>query len=311
MRTAALVVDWGQPAETEAALRSLADMRPAPDILIRVDNGSPAKGVPAVREKAPRDTIFIDLSMNIGWPSAVNIGMERAIAEGADWILVLNNDAIVESSCLSKCVREANRHSRVAVVGPAVAFFDRPDKLWFAGGDVNPWFAFTRHRGLMKSSDNPPRSSATGFVSGCCFMVSAAAWQAIGPFRGDYFAYYEDAEWCQRAAALGWQCRYLGEVLCWHKVSVTWSRAGSLGLSAGMAYYLARNPLRFSIEAGTGLRRVSRVLGILTIWNAYNAVRVLQSRDIRVAGAYIEGLRDAVRGRMGQRPAHEAGPRPA
>lgn len=302
MKTAALVVDWGQPALTIAALQSLAAMTPAPDLLIRVDNGSPGLGIEPVSESAPQGTILVDLPMNIGWPAAVNIGMEVALSNGADWTLILNNDATVSSTCLGRCIEEAERHERVAIIGPAVAFYDRPDILWFAGGEVSSWFAFTRHRGLLQPSSAPPPSSDTGFVSGCCFVVSSAAWRSVGPFRADYFAYYEDAEWCQRAKSLGWRCRYLGDVLCLHKVSVTWSTPGSLGLSAGMAYYLARNPLRFALDTPARFRRAARVLGIMVIWNGYNALRAIRSRNVSVVKAYLQGLKDAFQGRMGRRP---------
>ena len=301
MKTAALVVDWGRPQETEAALQSLAAMTPPPDVLIRVDNASPSIGVEPVSKTAPKGTVLIDLDKNIGFPAAVNVGMEAALAHGVDWTLLLNNDAVVEPTCLSKCVDEAQRYENVAAVGPAIAFEDRPDLLWFAGGDVSPWFAFTRHRGLMASALTPPPSSGTGFVSGCCIALSSEAWRSIGPFRADYFAYYEDAEWCQRATGQGWQCRYVGEVLCLHKVSLTWSRPGSLDLSAGMAYYLARNPLRFSLETEAVSRRLTRLLGIMVVWNGFNAWRALKSKNTAVARAYLRGISDGFSGRMGQR----------
>jgi GT2 family glycosyltransferase len=276
-------------------------MTPPPDILLRVDNGSANLGIDPVRDAAPKGTLFIDLPTNIGWPAAVNRGMEVAISNGADWTLVLNNDATVAPTCLSRCLQEAGLHNKVAAIGPAIAFSGHPETLWFAGGQVSDWFAFTRHRGLMRPSASPPPSSETGFVTGCCFVVSSAAWRAIGPFRADYFAYYEDAEWAQRARAAGWHCRYVGEVLCSHAVGLTWNQPGSLGLSPNSAYYLGRNPLRFALESAPFYRRVSRVLGIMTVWNGYNALRTLQSKRVSVGLSYLEGLRDAIRGRMGQR----------
>src|SRR2546425_9670668 len=167
MKTAALVVDWGRPAETTSALRTLAAMTPPPDILIRVDNHSQGIGAVPVRDSAPDGTLFVDLPANIGWPAAVNLGMELALANGADWTIVLNNDATVAPTCLSRCIDEAMRHERVAVVGPAIAFEDHPDTLWFAGGEVSSWLAFTRHRGRMQPSASPPKSSQTDFICGC------------------------------------------------------------------------------------------------------------------------------------------------
>ena len=228
--------------------------------------------------------------------------MEYALSHGVDWTLLLNNDAIPDRKCLERCIAEAAAGDRIAILGPAVTFADQPDQLWFAGGEVSLWFAFPHHSALRKSAANLPPTSDTGYVSTCCALISSAAWRALGPFRADYFMYYDETEWCQRARTVGWRCRYLGEVLCVHAVSASSGSRGSLGLSENMAYYLARNPLRFALETKGILRRCTRVLGLVTVYAAFNAWRILQSRKPTIGRAYVQGLADAVRGRMGTRP---------
>ena len=299
VRTAAVVVDWRRPDDTRVALGSLAAMVPQPDVLVCVENGCTVEEMELVRMGAPPATKIIALPENIGFAGAVNLGVAQAVDAGADWILLLNNDAKVERSCLGRLLEEAARYPRVAAAGPAISFADRPDRLWFGGGEVSDWFAFSRHRGLMALSSDPPRSSDTGFITGCCMLVSAAAWRDLGPFRADFFAYYEDAEWCQRVRARGWRCRYVGEVLCTHAVSASSPERGSLSLSEMTAYYKARNPLRFALETRAFGRRLTRILGVLVVWNAYHAWRLLQLRQANVAEAYLRGITDAVRGHMG------------
>src|SRR5260370_34656621 len=101
----------------------------------------------------------------------------------------------------------------------------------------------------MASSADPPPSSDTGFVTGCCMLVSATAWREMGPFRADFFAYYEDAEWCQRVRAGGWRCRYIGEGLCIHRVRASSLEGGGLRLSEDIALYKARNPIPVCLVA--------------------------------------------------------------
>ena len=209
---------------------------------------------------------------------------------------------LVDPHCMSRCMAEAMSDERIAVVGPAVTFADRPDVLWFAGGEVSDWFAFPRHRGLSKATAALPPTSDVNYMSTCCALVSSAAWRSVGPVRADYFMYYDDVEWSQRVRAAGWACRYLGEVLCVHAVSASGGRRGSLGLSENMAYYLARNPLRFALETKGTVRRISRVIGILTVYATFNAWRSLRSGNPKIARAYLQGLIDAVRGQMGPRP---------
>jgi GT2 family glycosyltransferase len=301
VRTASLTVNWGSPKDTLLALRSLNAMTTRPDMIICVDNGSSVEHTSELRDGMPEGTVLIELDYNAGVATANNVGMAYALAHDIDWTLLLNNDAVVEPDCLIRCVHEATASRRIAIVGPAVTFVDRPEVLWFAGGEVSRWFAFPRHRGLGQPAATLPASSDTAYISTCCALVSSAAWRSIGTFRDDYFMYYDDTEWCQRATARGWRCRYLGVVLCSHAVSASGGHRGSLGLSENMAYYLARNPLRFALEsAGLG-RRTSRVIGLIAVYGTFNAVRAIQSRNPAVAVAYVQGLKDAVRGRMGRR----------
>lgn len=276
-------------------------MVPTVDILICIENGCTIQDVAMVRASAPPRAALVELQDNVGFAAAVNIGMNKALEEGAEWVLLLNNDATASPECLMRCLEEAAAHPRVAAVGPAISFADRPDRLWYGGGEVSMWFAFTRHRGLMHPASAPPPTGATGFVTGCCMLISAVAWLSAGPFRADFFAYYEDAEWCQRVRALGWQCRYVGAVLCRHAVGVSSSQRGSLGLSENTSYYLARNPIRFALDTKSWGRRVTRLAGLMVVWNGYNIWRLMKARSFKVASAYVEGTVDAFRGRMGAR----------
>lgn len=301
LRTAAVVVDWGRPDDTVVALQSLAAMTPPPDHLICVENGSAPSLVARVIALAPEGTDIVRLDANVGLAGGANAGIDHAIRAGAAWVLLLNNDAIVEPRCLARCLDEAGAHPRTAVVGPAIVYADRPDTLWYAGGRLGPRTLYTRHRGLNRPAERRGQASTTDFVTGCCALISAAAWREIGPFASELFAYYEDAEWCLRARQAGWECRYLGEVLCRHAVGSSTGVSGSLRLNPTTAYYLARNPFKVALDTPSWSLRLLRLVSLGIVWNAYNGWRLLRARRLDVGRAYVDGLGDAWRGRMGAR----------
>jgi GT2 family glycosyltransferase len=299
--SAAVVVAWREAPLTRQALASLAAMTPSPDKLVAVVQQWQPEEVAALREELGAGALVMDIDDNVGFSEAANRGIGAAVEGGAEWILLVNNDATVTTDCLGRCLVEAARHERLAVVGPAVVFADTPDHLWYVGATQSDRFAFTRHPGLQHDAGTLPPTGPTGYVPGCCALISAAAWEDVGPYRVDFFLYYEDADWCSRARGKGWGVRYLAEVLCYHAVSVSAGKRGSLGLTETSAYYLARNPLRWALGTSQPLLRLTRTLGILCVWGGYNAGRVLQSRSLPVAKAYLAGTVDAFIGRMGRR----------
>lgn len=302
MKVAAVVVAWKQLEVTVEAIRSLTRSRQRPDLLVCVAQEYRAADLDQLSAVLPAGSLLIAPGGNLGFAAAANLGITAAVQRGASWVLLLNNDATVSPDCLERCLREATGEPGTAVLSPAVAFTDETSRLWYAGGAHSSTFAYTRHRGLRRDSAFPRPSGDTDYVPGCCALISAAAWAELGPYREDYFMYYEDVEWCARARRSGWRVRYLGEVLCHHAVGVSSNQRGSIGLSENTAYYLARNPLRFALESDRLTDLLTRTLGVIAIWGGYNGVRIIRSRNTSVAMSYLRGLSDGWYGRMGRRP---------
>ena len=278
-------------------------MDPAPERLICVAQELNEADLGRLRNELPAGTELILLNENLGFAAAANAGFRAAREMGAESVLLVNNDAVVKGSCLGRLLAEASTSDRIAVVGPAIALTRQPTRLWYAGGVHSHLFAFTRHRALRASVESLPPTADTEYVPGCCALFSMKAWEAIGEFREDFFMYYEDAEWGERARVSGWRLRYLGEVLCFHTAGVSSGQAGSLGLSENTAYFLGRNPLRFALDTASPALRISRVAGLMVVWNGYNLWRIIRSGRSSVGASYMRGLRDAIAGRMGPRPA--------
>ncbi len=298
---AAVVVVWRDEPLTFSSIESLAALEPGPDLIVCVAQECSPGFVATLRSRHPAVEL-VEVGDNLGFAGGVNTGMAVAVGREMDWVLLLNNDATVDARCLQVLLDEVVHEPDVAVAGPAIRVADRPDELWFGGGVHSARFAFTRHTGLRRPASHPPPTSDTDKGWGCCVLVSVAAWRALGPFRDDYFLYYEDVEWCRRARDAGWRCRYVGQVLCTHALGVSSGQRGSLGLSDNTAYYLARNPLRFALDTPEPVRRLTRVLGILVVWGSYNVLRIARTRRWSVARAYLQGTSDAAHRRMGPRP---------
>src|SRR5665213_2948683 len=267
-RVAAVVVVWKSLGSTMQAIESLIASSVRPNPLICIAQELSESDIEVLATVVPGDDLIV-LKDNVGFASAVNLGISRAQGLGCDWVFLANNDATFDASCIARCRDEASRYDHVAVVSPAISYSQRPDRLWFAGAVQSRLFA--------------------------------VVWAEVGPMRDDYFMYFEDVDWGDRARQRGWHLRYLGEVLASHEMGGSSDHPGSRFMSSNPTYYLARNPLRFALETPTTALRVSRVFGAGVIWSLYNLSRVRPSDWSTSGRALVEGLRDGWRGRMGRR----------
>ena len=294
VKSASVTVNWGPPSDTVVALQSLASMTRPPDLIICIDNGSPAADVSQLRAGMPKNTVFIALDDNIGLAAAHNVGMDYALSQDVDWTLLLNNDAIATAQCLDRCIAEATADPRIAIVGPAATFTDEPHLLWFAGGRERA-VRVPRPRLAYASPRLPRRRAQTS-------VIYPAAAHCCRRRHSDRLARSGLTTSCTTRKPSGASGPQLGggDPLSWRgsvyaRRQRQWRARGSLGLTENTAYYLARNPLRFALETPRKLLRLTRVTGILVVYGAFNAWRAIKSGQRAVASAYLQGLADALR----------------
>jgi GT2 family glycosyltransferase len=218
-RVTAVVLNWCNAGDTVACVESLeGDGYGALSILV-VDNGSPdGSGARLHARFAQHD--FLDTGANLGYTGGNNRGIDRALASGAEYVLVINNDVVVEAGCIAELVRVAVTEPRAAAVAPKIVRFDDPTRLWFDGG----WFDRTRaigHHSGENLPDSPTASVAARrvtFVSGCCLLIPAAVLRDAGYFLEEFFAYLEDVEFGVRHVALGNVLMYAPAARVRHRV---------------------------------------------------------------------------------------------
>lgn len=131
--------------------------------VILLDYGSPESTIDAVRA-AYREVQIVSLAINLGYAGNNNVGIRMALEQGAQWIFILNNDTVVDPSCLSRLVEFGVSDLQVGMVGPMVYHFDEPDVIQSAGGELGKyWRSF--HLGMNETDQEQLRQSEqwTGF----------------------------------------------------------------------------------------------------------------------------------------------------
>jgi GT2 family glycosyltransferase len=283
-----------QKQKTLRCLQSLARCRYPDFRVFLVDNGS-GEGI---ADSAAEQFDFVDAvvePVNRGCAGGRNVIRRRFLEEG-DWpfILFLDNDAVLQPDTLAHLVGTIGDLSReghrVGAVGPHVAFLDRPERYWCAGGAridwSAAWFRDTGRDEQVGRDRMTPRPLDT--LTGGFMFATREAVRVTGPFEDDYFIYLEDTDWCWRMRLHGYELWSAPSALCLHDSS------SSIGCRSPFFFFLrTRNRLWF-FQAYSDLpaRRIRRIVARHSLWqSAY-----VELRSGRPANAWAV-LRGLVRGR--------------
>lgn len=176
--------------------------------LIVVDNAS-KDGSFELAKKLFSRSHFILNSENIGFAAGNNVAIRFALEKMSDYVFLLNNDALLEVDTLSKLVLVAEKQG-LNIISPLIK--GSAGKIWFAGGKIN-WLK-------MRSAHifSPQRKSfyTTRYASGCAMLVKKEVFREIGLFDEKYFLYYEDADFCLRAAKKGFKIGVNPQAVVYH-----------------------------------------------------------------------------------------------
>jgi GT2 family glycosyltransferase len=184
--------------------------------VIMLDNASTDDSVAIVCKKFP-EVQLISLVKNLGYAGNNNVGLQAALTKEADWILILNDDTVLASTCLAQMVRAGESDPNIGIVGPMVYHFDEPEVIQSAGGMLGKkWQSI--HLGKDEIDQGQFDSiRPVEWISGCAIMVRRAVLERIGLLDADYFLYWEDTEWCIRASEAGWKIIHVPNAKLWHK----------------------------------------------------------------------------------------------
>jgi GT2 family glycosyltransferase len=252
-----------------------------------------------VRTEFP-EVELIENGRNLGFAGGNNVGIRRALELGADWVVLLNNDATIASDAVGGFEQVATRRPRAGVLGGKVLFADPPDRIWFAGQRFNAKLGYSgRPRGHgRRDGERYDKVIPVQRTVGALMAVSREAIETVGPMDEELFAYVEDVDWCLRMRAAGYEVLFVPGARAWHRVSAS---GGGESVSTHPLYYGVRNTI-VVCERHAPLGRAGTVLRRLAVAGTFG-LRALSVRNRREAVAAVRtGVRDARARRLGMRP---------
>jgi GT2 family glycosyltransferase len=297
-----VVLNWNNAPETIDCLKSLENSDYDHYFPLVIDNGSTNGSVREIREAYP-DVLLLELETNSGYADGNNIGIQYALDSGADYVMILNNDTLVDPKMLGELVKLAESNSKIGMIGPKMYCFDPKDTIFAAGSYINWSGGQTTHRGLYQHDsclDYIQEPEAVDFIAGCGVLVSREFLEKVGLLDTIYFLNFEDVDWGERGRRQGFEIIFTPQAVMWHKVSGTMGEA-----SPKNTYYMTRNSLLFfwrntplRLRFLTIARIIFRTFRSILAWTIKSKYRNETYRDLRSANTLA--LRDFVLGKFGR-----------
>ena len=254
-----IVLNYNSRDDTLDCLRSLKHLTHFQTQVIVVDNGSSDGSVEAVRSQFPEVEV-IATGQNLGFAAGNNVGIQRALDSGADYVMLLNNDTIVAPDMVDIMLDAMAADPAIGVAGPTIYYYTQPEVIWSAGGEIDWKRGLTYMIGIGDEDKGQfgmaPRE--VEFVTGCALLVRRDVWEKAGLLDEKFFMYYEETEWCVRARRANFKIIQVPLAMMWHKISIEAREA-----SPRVYYYMTRNRLLFLRNTNASLQTWVFTLGEL------------------------------------------------
>lgn len=199
----------------------------------------------------------IENSVNKGFSGGHNYGIRHGLKKKADYILILNNDTVVDRNLVKALIKSIKQGKKVGIVSPKIYFKkgsefyqdrytekERGKVIWYAGGKMDWENVIGKHRGVDQVDTGQfDTSEEVGLATGCCMLITRQVIERVGMFDERYFLYYEDADYSERAKQKGFRIFYEPNAYLWH------ANAGSTGGSGSQLqdYFISRNRMLFGL----------------------------------------------------------------
>jgi GT2 family glycosyltransferase len=225
--------------------------------------------------RPPSATVVL-LSRNRGYAAAMNVGMRRIMERGADFVLLLTQDAQIDSHELTRLIDVAAANETYGIVGPIMKD-DGSNAVFSAGGIITPK-GDASHR-VVTDAQTP--IAACDWIDGSVMLLRREMVDAIGLIDERFFLYFEETDYSLRARRSGWR---VGVV----PGCTATQRVGARRRPGAYVYLMTRNGLEFRRRAA-GWSAVGRMLCEISVQSLKEAVVLLFGRgtperraDIRI-----------------------------
>jgi len=241
-----IILNWNGLDDTTECLNSLKKMAYASYQVIVVDNCSDGNDAEVLRKRFGNYIHLICNDKNYGCGEGFNAGIRHVLKDSnSDYILLMNNDVVVDPGFLDYLVEIAESDEQIGIVGPKIYYHDhheRNDVVWSAGGKIRWWAPKIPHQLGQNDSDvsRYQTTTAVDWISGAVLLFKRCLAEQVGLLAPWYFLGHEDVDYCLRAKKHGFRIVYVPSARVWHKVAASAKKAHITYADPAAYYHFVR-----------------------------------------------------------------------
>lgn len=272
-----IVLNWNGWQDTLACLASLV-LQDYPNlVVVVVDNCSHDDSVTKIAQAYP-SILLLETGANLGFSGGNNVGLRKALDDGAEYVWLLNNDTVAPPDTATKLVAKALAEPQAGEVGTILHHMNSPGTVQAWGGaTLYPW-AFYRARLVT----TPHKFGQNTALMAASVLLRRETLMQVGLLDEGFFMYYEDSDLSFRILNAGWTLAVAEDTAVLHK------EGASLG---------ALNPVRIRYGIASTLRFIYKharlpvlTQGLFCMVVVLNKVR---KRDWIALKGVFAGIKDA------------------
>lgn len=220
-----IILNYNNYKDTKECIESVLKTRYKNKEIILVDNGSEEKYINLLEKDYQKNKMvrIIKNDENLGFAAGNNVGIKIALENKTDYILLLNNDTIVDNKSINILVDNfKNADSNVGILGPMIYHYKHPIKIQSLGGSFGLYTG--NHSSIAENEKDVGQykeNFIVDYVSGACIFIKSNVFKEIGLLDEDYFFYVEEVDFCLRAKKNNILSMTIPQAKIWHKGSLT------------------------------------------------------------------------------------------
>lgn len=287
---AAVILTMNEYVYTVDAVKSLLAGRMRPDLIYVIDNGSTTSNFNLLSEALSefQDVRLLRNETNVGFAKGSNMGIKAALAEGAQFVLLFNNDATVSKDCVVRLHEAIRRNPGIGMVGPRIYYYDDPHRIWQEGGYFNKVKAAVSVPKKNQVVEYSPQEqdAEVSFLTGCILLIRRETFDTVGLLDEDYFFYTEDLDYSLRVKKSGLKVVFVPSAQAWHRVSPYKQD----DISSFRIYHRTRNHILCLRKNFSLSYFIYGSMVFLAVFMPYRIVQALKAKDrVRAIGAVLSG----------------------